>query len=86
MARQQADIYAIAAQHGGIPAGEEHGKSGYQLTFSIAYLRDLAMDFAYLAGTDNYRSMDFAYLAGTDNFRSILDTVKTHNAREASLA
>ena len=72
MARQQADIYAIAAQHGGIPAGEEHGKSGYQLTFSIAYLRDLAMDFAYLAGTDNYRS--------------ILDTVKTHNAREASLA
>lgn len=49
VAKQESSIYTIAGEHGGIPAGEEHGKSGYQLTFSIAYLRDLAMDYGYLA-------------------------------------
>lgn len=32
-------IYQIAAQFGGIPAGETNGERGYMLTFVIAYIR-----------------------------------------------
>lgn len=47
--KEESDIYSIAAQYGGIPAGEANGKNGYLLTFSIAYLRDLGMNYGYLA-------------------------------------
>ncbi len=33
----------------GLPAGEENGEKGYQLTFAIAYLRDLAFDYYIVA-------------------------------------
>lgn len=32
-------IYKLAANHGGIPAGEKNGERGYTLTFVIAYIR-----------------------------------------------
>ena len=47
--REESEIYSTASQFGGIPAGEESGKTGYHLTFSIAYLRDFGLDFGYLA-------------------------------------
>jgi len=34
--QQQRDLYRIAARHGGMKAGAENGRRGYQLTFSIA--------------------------------------------------
>jgi hypothetical protein len=36
---QEKKIYDIAAQYGGIPAGEANGERGYMLTFVIAYIR-----------------------------------------------
>lgn len=39
---QKQKVYAIAKKHGGLKASAENGKRGYQLTFMIAYLRDLA--------------------------------------------
>jgi alkyldihydroxyacetonephosphate synthase len=41
---QQAIVYRLARRHGGIKAGGENGRRGYQLTFSIAYIRDFVMN------------------------------------------
>uniref|UniRef100_A0A8D8LM41 Alkylglycerone-phosphate synthase n=2 Tax=Cacopsylla melanoneura TaxID=428564 RepID=A0A8D8LM41_9HEMI len=47
--QHQEKIYAIAAQFGGIPAGETNGLRGYMLTFVIAYIRDLGLDYHILS-------------------------------------
>ena len=46
---QEKLVYSIAKRHGGMKAGEENGKKGYQLTFGIAYFRDFVMDHYFLA-------------------------------------
>ena len=43
VAAQEAKVYAIAAKHNGMKAGAENGSRGYQLTYSIAYIRDFVM-------------------------------------------
>lgn len=48
VAIQERKIYKIANKYGGIPAGETNGERGYMLTFVIAYIRDLALDFSVL--------------------------------------
>lgn len=40
---QKAAAKKIAAAHGGLRAGSSNGERGYQLTFTIAYLRDFVM-------------------------------------------
>jgi alkyldihydroxyacetonephosphate synthase len=40
---------ALATKHGGTCVGSRIGKSGYELTFSIAYLRDFALTYNFLA-------------------------------------
>lgn len=47
--RQQTDVYRIAAKHGGMKAGAENGRRGYQLTYSIAYIRDFLMNYYIIA-------------------------------------
>jgi alkyldihydroxyacetonephosphate synthase len=47
--QQQRDLYRIAARHGGMKAGTENGRRGYQLTFSIAYIRDFLMSYYIIA-------------------------------------
>jgi alkyldihydroxyacetonephosphate synthase len=47
--QQQKDLYRIAARHGGMKAGAENGRRGYQLTFSIAYIRDFLMNYYIIA-------------------------------------
>lgn len=37
-------VYTVAAEFGGLSAGEENGLRGYTLTFVIAYLRDLGFE------------------------------------------
>eukprot|EP00038_Savillea_parva_P014514 m.11169 g.11169 ORF g.11169 m.11169 type:complete len:635 (-) comp2826_c0_seq1:26-1930(-) len=46
---QQATIHEIASKYGAIIGGEENGKRGYLLTFVIAYIRDIAFDYRYIA-------------------------------------
>lgn len=47
--RQEKGIKKLARKFGGISAGAENGKRGYQLTFSIAYIRDFVMNFFIVA-------------------------------------
>jgi alkyldihydroxyacetonephosphate synthase len=46
---QERTLYAIAKEHGGMPAGAANGERGYQLTFGIAYIRDLAFEHCSIA-------------------------------------
>jgi alkyldihydroxyacetonephosphate synthase len=47
--QQQRDLYRIAARHGGMKAGGENGRRGYQLTYSIAYIRDFLLSYYIIA-------------------------------------
>eukprot|EP00039_Didymoeca_costata_P004813 m.76311 g.76311 ORF g.76311 m.76311 type:complete len:604 (-) comp12551_c0_seq2:3428-5239(-) len=47
--KEEAEILGIAYKYGGIAGGEENGRRGYLLTFVIAYLRDIAMDYQAVA-------------------------------------
>lgn len=47
--RQQRDVYRIAKRHGGMKAGGDNGRRGYQLTYSIAYIRDFLMNYYIIA-------------------------------------
>jgi alkyldihydroxyacetonephosphate synthase len=47
--QQKRDLYRIAARHGGMNAGPENGRRGYQLTYSIAYIRDFLMNYYIIA-------------------------------------
>ena len=41
--REEAAVRRLARRHGGMRAGAENGRRGYQLTFGIAYIRDFVM-------------------------------------------
>jgi alkyldihydroxyacetonephosphate synthase len=47
--QQERDLYRIAARHKGMKAGSENGRRGYQLTYSIAYIRDFLMPYYIIA-------------------------------------
>ena len=49
VAYQRAHIDRLAKHHRGLKAGGENGKKGYELTFSIAYIRDFVMDHYIIA-------------------------------------
>lgn len=46
---QISTIQKIASKHGGFCAGPGIGKSGYEMTYAIAYIRDFAMTYGFLA-------------------------------------
>jgi len=46
---QKSKMTKLASKHGGIRTGPKMGKSGYDLTFAIAYLRDFALSYNILA-------------------------------------
>ncbi|PKK29631.1 alkylglycerone phosphate synthase [Columba livia] len=47
--QHEKQVYDIATKFGGLAAGEDNGQRGYMLTFVIAYLRDLGLDY-YVIG------------------------------------
>jgi alkyldihydroxyacetonephosphate synthase len=49
VAREMAVVKRLARRHGGLHAGAENGRKGYELTFGIAYFRDFAMRHYILA-------------------------------------
>jgi len=49
VSQQKKDLYRIAARHHGMKAGAENGRRGYQLTYSIAYIRDFLMNYYIIA-------------------------------------
>ncbi|KAL7930179.1 alkyl-dihydroxyacetonephosphate synthase [Trichoderma chlorosporum] len=46
---QQHAVKHLVSKHGGVDAGAENGKRGYQMTYNIAYIRDFAMQHYILA-------------------------------------
>lgn len=46
---QERTLYRIARAHGGMKAGAKNGERGYQLTFGIAYIRDLTFSHWVIA-------------------------------------
>jgi alkyldihydroxyacetonephosphate synthase len=46
---QEKGVYPLALEHGGMKAGATNGERGYQLTFSIAYIRDFMNEHKILA-------------------------------------
>lgn len=46
---QQREVYRIAEKHKGMKAGGENGRRGYQLTYSIAYIRDFLINHYVIA-------------------------------------
>lgn len=46
---QKGIINRVAAQYKGLHGGGENGMKGYFLTFLIAYLRDFASEYCYVA-------------------------------------
>ncbi|XP_045448843.1 alkyldihydroxyacetonephosphate synthase [Melitaea cinxia] len=49
VANSEKKLNSIAAQYGGVPGGAKNGEIGYTLTFVIAYLRDLALEYNIVA-------------------------------------
>uniref|UniRef100_A0A493T827 Alkylglycerone-phosphate synthase n=1 Tax=Anas platyrhynchos platyrhynchos TaxID=8840 RepID=A0A493T827_ANAPP len=47
--QHEKQVYDIATKFGGLAAGEDNGQRGYMLTFVIAYIRDLGLDY-YVIG------------------------------------
>ena len=48
---QEANIYRLAKDFQGIPAGADAGRRGYMLTFAIAYIRDFLSDYHVIGET-----------------------------------
>jgi alkyldihydroxyacetonephosphate synthase len=46
---QEKRIYSIASKFSGMPGGDSNGERGYILTFVIAYIRDIALDYNIVA-------------------------------------
>jgi alkyldihydroxyacetonephosphate synthase len=46
---QEKHVYKIAKKYGGLSGGSENGIRGYFLTFMIAYLRDFAAQYKFVA-------------------------------------
>ncbi|XP_017791004.1 PREDICTED: alkyldihydroxyacetonephosphate synthase [Habropoda laboriosa] len=75
VAAQERKIYDIAKQHNGVPAGETNGERGYVLTFVIAYIRDLGLDYYIL-------SESFETSVSWNRALSLCRNVKSRVARE----
>jgi alkyldihydroxyacetonephosphate synthase len=69
VADQQRSVYRLARKHHGMKAGSENGRRGYQLTFSIAYIRDFLMKYYILAES-------FETSAAWSDVEPLIDNVK----------
>ncbi|PSN47945.1 Alkyldihydroxyacetonephosphate synthase [Blattella germanica] len=76
---QEKKVYQIAAEFGGIPAGETNGERGYMLTFVIAYIRDLAMEYNIVAES-------FETSVAWDRTLSLCNNVKHRLMKECKAA
>lgn len=75
VAAQEKKIYSIAKANNGIPAGETNGERGYLLTFVIAYIRDLGLEYGVVAES-------FETSVSWNRTLSLCRNVKSRVARE----
>ena len=69
---QQREVYRIAKKHGGMKAGGENGRRGYQLTYSIAYIRDFLMNYHIIAESFETSCSWSDAMAICDNVKRVL--------------
>jgi alkyldihydroxyacetonephosphate synthase len=69
---QERLVYKIARRHKGMKAGSENGKKGYELTFSIAYIRDWLMGL-YVLGESFETSVPWSQLQSL--YKNVIDRV-----------
>jgi alkyldihydroxyacetonephosphate synthase len=69
VAEQQRAVYRIAKKYKGMAAGAENGRRGYQLTYSIAYIRDFIMKYYIIAES-------FETSAAWSNVLPLIENVK----------
>lgn len=70
-------ILAIAGKHGGFSAGSMNGEKGYILTFVIAYIRDLALEYNVVAES-------FETSVSWDRCETLCTNVKTRVKKECA--
>jgi alkyldihydroxyacetonephosphate synthase len=70
--RQKREVYAIAGRHKGMKAGSENGRRGYQLTYSIAYIRDFLMNYYIIAESFETSCSWSDAIAICDNVKRVL--------------
>ena len=69
---QQRETYRIAKKHKGMKAGSENGRRGYQLTYSIAYIRDFLINHYIIAESFETSCAWSDALKICDNVRRVL--------------
>eukprot|EP00557_Chaetoceros_sp_GSL56_P005710 CAMPEP_0176499892 /NCGR_PEP_ID=MMETSP0200_2-20121128/13204_1 /TAXON_ID=947934 /ORGANISM="Chaetoceros sp., Strain GSL56" /LENGTH=2329 /DNA_ID=CAMNT_0017898411 /DNA_START=71 /DNA_END=7060 /DNA_ORIENTATION=- len=72
---QMREIRTLASTYGGISAGNEVGKAGYDMTYAIAYIRDFAMTYGFLAES-------FETFVPWSKVRSLITATKDRLKRE----
>jgi len=72
---QKRVMHTLSNKHGGLLMGHESGKSGYDLTFLIAYLRDFALSFHVMGES-------FETFAPWSKAQLIVDSVKERIRKE----
>src|SRR6202008_2634978 len=77
--RQQRDLYRIAARHGGMKAGVDKGRRGYQFRFSISYIRQFLMNYYIIAESFETSAPWSDALGLCDNVKSRL--IAEHGSR-----
>ncbi len=75
VAAQERTVRRLARRHGGMRAGAENGRRGYQLTFGIAYIRDFVMKH-YILGESLETSVPWSRVL------DLCDRVKQRIGRE----
>ena len=78
VALQEKTLFALATKHGGMQAGAENGKRGYQLTYGIAYIRDFVMRHNIIAES-------FETSVPWDRALELCDRVKARLEKEHAL-
>jgi len=78
VAQQEKQLYKIAEKFGAISAGPKNGEKGYTLTFVIAYIRDLALDYGVVAES-------FETSTSWDRCESLCRNVKNRIEKECHL-
>uniref|UniRef100_A0A3Q2HGD7 Alkylglycerone-phosphate synthase n=1 Tax=Equus caballus TaxID=9796 RepID=A0A3Q2HGD7_HORSE len=93
--QHEKQVYDIAAKFGGLAAGEDNGQRGYLLTYVIAYLRDLGLEY-YVLGesfetsapwdrvTQTYDAGACVYFYFAFNYRGISDPLTVFEQTEAA--
>ena len=75
--RQVKALTDIGSRHGGVRLGSEGGKSGYELTFMIAYIRDFAMTYHILGES-------FETFVPWSKLEAVIDNTKARIRKEHS--